>query len=55
MYKSRAIPTLCGQNAEYFREIQAQMEQAENKTDWKSVGDGVMAMMKKAAGKSWGI
>ena len=55
MYKSRAIPTLSGQNAQYFREIQAEMEHTDCKTDWKSVGEGVMAMMKKAGTEAWGI
>ena len=55
MYKSRAIPTLSGQNAQYFREIHAEMEHTDCKTDWKSVGEGVMAMMKKAGTEAWGI
>jgi len=55
MYKSRAIPTLRGKNAEYFREIQAAMEHAESKTNWESVGEGVLAMMKKAGSQAWGI
>ena len=55
MYKSRAIPTLSGDNAEYFREIQAEMEHAESHTDWQSVGEGVITMMKKAGSKAWGI
>jgi len=55
MYKSRAIPTLSGENAEYFREIQAEMEHAESQIDWQSVGEGVVAMMKKAGSKAWGI
>ncbi len=48
MYKSRAIPTLSGENAEYFREIQVQMEQTGRKENWQSVGEGVHTMMKKA-------
>ena len=55
MYKSRAIPTLSGRNAAYFRKIQAEMERTDCKTDWQSVGDGVMAMMKKVGGEKWGI
>ena len=55
MYKSRAIPTLSGDNAEYFREIQAELEHAESHTDWQSVGEGVITMMKKAGSKAWGI
>jgi len=45
MYKSRAIPTLSGENAEYFREIQVQMEQTGRKENWQSVGEGVHTMM----------
>ena len=55
MYKSRAIPTLSGENAEYFREIQAEMEHAESQGEWNSVGEGVHAMMEKAGSKAWGI
>lgn len=55
MYKSRAVPTLSGDNAEYFREIQEKMEHAESQTDWQSVGEGVIAMMKKASSEAWGI
>ena len=55
MYKSRAIPTLSGENAEYFREIQAEMEHTNSQTDWQSVGEGVLAMMKKAGNEAWGI
>ena len=55
MYKSRAVPTLSGDNAEYFREIQEKMEHAESQTDWQSVGEGVIAMMKKAGSEAWGI
>lgn len=54
MYKSRAIPTLSGENAEYFREIQAQMEQTDKKENWQSVGEGVHTMMKKAGTEAWG-
>ena len=55
MYKSRAIPTLSGENAEYFREIQAKMEHTNSQTDWQSVGEGVLTMMKKAGNDAWGI
>ena len=55
MYKSRAIPTLSGENAEYFREIQAEMEHAESRDKWQSVGEGVMAMMRRAGKEVWGI
>jgi hypothetical protein len=55
MYKSRAIPTLSGENAEYFREIQAKMEHTNSQTDWQSVGEGVLTMMKKAGNEAWGI
>ena len=55
MYKSRAIPTLSGENAEYFREIQVQMEQTDRKENWQSVGEGVHTMMKKAGSDAWGI
>lgn len=55
MYKSRAIPTLSGSNAEYFREIQAKMEHAGSHNEWKSVGEGVQAMMRKAGNEAWGI
>lgn len=55
MYKSRAIPTLSGENAEYFREIQEKMERADSQTNWKSVGEGVLTMMKKAGSEAWGI
>ena len=55
MYKSRAVPTLTGENAEYFREIQEKMECTEAKEDWKSVGEGVKAMMRRAGNEAWGI
>ena len=55
MYKSRAIPTLSGENALYFRKIQAEMENAENHDEWNSVGEGVQAMMNKAGSKAWAI
>lgn len=55
MYKSRAIPTLSGENAEYFREIQAEMEHAEYQGEWNSVGEGVKAMMQRAGKEAWGI
>ena len=55
MYKSRAIPTLSGENAEYFREIQTKMEQADNQDRWQSVGEGVQAMMQKAGKEAWGF
>lgn len=55
MYKSRAIPTLSGENAEYFREIQEKMERTDSQTNWQSVGEGVLAMMKKAGSEAWGI
>ena len=55
MYKSRAIPTLSGENAEYFREIQAKMEHADDQNKWQSVGEGVHAMMEKAGSEAWGI
>ena len=55
MYKSRAIPSLSGEDAKYFREIQAQMEQAENQRQWQSVGEGVQAMMSKAGSEAWGF
>lgn len=54
MYKSRAIPTLSGENAEYFREIQVQMEKTGRKENWQSVGEGVHTMMKKAGTEAWG-
>ncbi len=54
MYKSRAIPTLHGENAQYFREIQAEMEHSEHHSEWNSVGEGVHAMMEKAGSKAWG-
>ena len=53
MYKSRSIPTLSGDNAMYFHEIQAQMEQTENPSKWDSVGEGVLAMMQKAGKEAW--
>jgi hypothetical protein len=55
MYKSRAIPTLSGENAEYFREIQKKMEHTEGQDRWHSVGEGVHAMMEKAGSEAWGI
>ena len=55
MYKSRAIPTLSGENAEYFREIQAEMEHAEYQGEWNSVGEGVKTMMQRAGKEAWGI
>ena len=55
MYKSRAIPTLSGVNVEYFRELQAKMENADYLKQWKSMGDGVLAMMRKAGSEAWGI
>ena len=55
MYKSRAIPTLTGENAEYFREIQAQMEHPESQKQWQSVGEGVQIMMSKAGSEAWGF
>ena len=55
MYKSRVIPTLSGQNADYFREIQAKMERTEVKDNWHSVGEGVKAMMRRAGDEAWGI
>ncbi len=55
MYKSRAIPTLSGDNAKYFCELQAKMETTENKKDWESVGDGVREMMKGAGSEAWGF
>lgn len=55
MYKSRAIPTLSGQNADYFREIQAKMEHTEVKDNWQSVGEGVKAMMRRAGEEAWGV
>ena len=55
MYKSRAVPTLTGENAEYFREIQEKMEHTETKEDWLSVGEGVKAMMRRAGNEAWGI
>ena len=55
MYKSRAIPTLSGENAEYFREIQEKMERTDCQTNWQSVGEGVLTMMKKAGSEAWGI
>jgi len=55
MYKSRAVPTLTGENAEYFREIQEKMECTEAKEDWQSVGEGVKAMMRRAGNEAWGI
>lgn len=55
MYKSRAIPTLSGENAEYFREIQAEMQRAESQDKWQAVGEGVKAMMQRAGKEAWGI
>lgn len=55
MYKSRAIPTLSGENAEYFREIQAEMERTESQEEWNSVGEGVKTMMQRAGKEAWGI
>ena len=55
MYKSRAIPTLSGQNADYFREIKEKMEHTETKDNWQSVGEGVKAMMRRAGSEAWGI
>ena len=55
MYKSRAVPTLTGENAEYFREIQEKMEHTEVKEDWLSVGEGVKTMMRRAGSEAWGI
>ena len=55
MYKSRAIPTLTGKNAEYFREIQTRMEHAAEDGRWSSVGEAVCKMMRNAGEKSWAI
>ena len=55
MYKSRAIPILSGENAKYFREIQALMENADSQKQWESVGEKVHAMMSKAGSKAWGF
>ena len=55
MYKSRAIPTLSGENAEYFREIQEEMEHTESHEKWQSVGEGVKAMMQRADKEAWAI
>ena len=55
MYKSRAIPTLSGENAEYFREIQTEMLHTENQDKWQAVGEGVKAMMQRAGKEAWGI
>lgn len=55
MYKSRAVPTLTGENAEYFREIQEKMEHTEVKENWLSVGEGVKTMMRRAGSEAWGI
>ena len=55
MYKSRAIPALSGENAEYFRKIQSEMEQTERKEHWQAVGDGVQTMIQKAGHQAWGI
>ena len=55
MYKSRAIPTLSGENANYFREIQALMENADSQKQWESVGEEVHTMMSKAGSEAWGI
>jgi hypothetical protein len=55
MYKSRAIPTLSGDNAEYFYEIQAEMLHAEKDDKWEAVGKGVHEMMAKAGRDAWGI
>ena len=55
MYKSRAIPILSGENANYFREIQTQMENADSQKQWESVGEEVHAMMSKAGSEAWGI
>lgn len=55
MYKSRAIPVLSGENAEYFRDIQEKMEHAGSQTNWQSVGEGVKAMMRRTGLDTWGI
>lgn len=55
MYKSRAIPTLSGENAEYFREIQEEMEHTESHEKWQTVGEGVKAMMQRADKEAWAI
>ena len=55
MYKSRAIPTLSGKDAEYFREIQAEMQHTESQNNWQAVGEGVKAMMQRAGKEAWGI
>ena len=55
MYTSRSIPTLSGKNAEYFREIQAEMQHTESQEKWQAVGEGVKAMMQRAGKEAWGI
>ena len=55
MYKSRSIPTLSGDNAEYFHEIQVRMEHTGSQKGWKAVGEGVHAMMQRAGKEAWGI
>ena len=55
MYKSRSIPTLSGENAEYFREIQAEMQHTESQDKWQEVGEGVHRMMEKAGKEAWGF
>lgn len=55
MYKSRSIPTLSGENAEYFREIQAEMQHTESQDKWQEVGEGVLRMMEKAGKEAWGF
>ncbi|MBR1448795.1 MAG: hypothetical protein IJ588_08655 [Prevotella sp.] len=54
MYKSRAIPTLSGKNAEYFREIQAEMQHSSSHDKWLTIGEGVHKMMAKAGKEAWG-
>lgn len=55
MYKSRAVPTLTGKNAEYFREIQEKMQLSDRQDKWQMVGEGVHEMMTKAGKDAWGI
>ena len=53
MYKSRAIPTLTGTNAEYFRKIQTELQHTESHEKWQAVGEAVHEMMSKAGKEAW--
>ena len=51
----REIKCIVGENAEYFREIQEEMEHTESHEKWQSVGEGVKAMMQRADKEAWAI